>query len=176
MRKQIATMLAVLPVVACAGPVERLQGAYGPVLTKGAAVAVNMLPPLGDEDRPTRPDPAYAASSARARAEVVAALRRHGLVVDDRAAIRIDVSYAARPAASGVRLAGGEVLSPATHRWALQSCYHTTFRLSLAYAQRDPRIATGRGSAEESRCHDDTANLLPRLADRAVTVLLDEGN
>ena len=134
------------------------------------------MPPLGDDGEQAKPDATYAASNARAQAAVAAALRLHGLVVDDKATTRIEVSFAVRPAATGVRLGGGGELSPGTHRWALQSCRHTQYRLAVAYVESGPELTAGHGFAEESRCHSDTASLLPRLADKAVAALVGGGH
>lgn len=84
------------------------------------------------------------------------------------------MSFAMRPAATGISVPGAADLSPRRHRWALQTCRHTVFRLRLAYVAPIPGMTTGSGYAEESRCHADAARLIPGLARRAVAALLDQ--
>ena len=166
---KIALLVACLPLAACAGPVEGRFGAIGEPLVRGEGFALaevsgqNVGQHLGQN------------VNSPARAAVVAALQRQGLRLDAEAPTRIVIGFTARPAASDLSQPQGGELSPATPRWALQSCHHTIFRLTLAYARTRPHVATGRAAAEESRCHGDAEALLPQLADRAVAVLLEQG-
>ena len=163
--------LGVLTLMGCAGPVESRLGSSGAPLPKGEAVALSVAPAVELDGAPAAPDPEYAALTVNARDAIAASLRQAGFTIDPNATTRIDIAFTARPAATAITLASSGEVSPATHRWAFQSCHHTIYRLSIAYARSTPAIATGRASAEDSRCHGDVAALLPRLADEAVGAL-----
>ena len=77
-----------------------------------------------------------------------------------------------RSAQIGVTGADRVVIAPAkTHR-ALQSCQDRTYRLVLSLTDKGSGAVTRRGWAEESHCHDNLADALPRLASHAAEMLV----
>lgn len=105
-----------------------------------------------------------------AYANVVEKLSQRGFKIADGGDAHLELSIASRPAALAVS-AGGNTISSAKKRKALQSCADKEYRLLVVLTRISDGGELYRGSAAEYHCNMPLADILPHLIDTALADL-----